>query len=93
MGEDAANSVSPFGAQGLTSDVSSEGRLVNLAAAAGGETQQALCPIVEDSKPLPPNKQVYRRATVAIGADVLGRIAVAADYDGDQLADELMLVL
>lgn len=36
-------------------------------------------------------KRVHKKATVLIGVDVLGRIAIAADYDNDNLADEVML--
>lgn len=59
----------------------------------GDDEQSAQCAVVEPTAtgPISEERRVHRRATVLIGADVLGRIAVAADYDGDEYVDEEML--
>jgi len=58
---------------------------------ASKEPASGQCPVPDSTSPLPQNKEVHTRATVLIGADVLGRIAIAADYDRDGIVDEEML--
>lgn len=54
------------------------------------QNRPAKCPVPDITAIPNPNRQVHRNATVLIGADVLGKIAVVADYDNDELADEVM---
>ena len=72
--------VIPAAAVGVESD--------NLAVGDEGQSQQ--CPVGEPIRNQNKWKKVNRSATVLIGADVLGRIAIAADYDRDGLVDEVM---
>ncbi len=55
------------------------------------EVEPVQCPVSDNTQRVPQKKTVHTRATVLIGADVLGRIAIAADYDGDSIVDEEML--
>ena len=52
--------------------------------------QSQQCPVGEPIRSQNKWKKVNRSAAVLIGADVLGRIAIAADYDRDGFVDEVM---
>ena len=78
----------------LVSTVAAGGQGQDSLVAVGDQVPPVNCPVGEAAG-APPDindfKQVHRGATVLIGADVLGRIAAAVDYDDDGIADDAML--
>lgn len=53
---------------------------------------RASCPpAAGDIQVNPALAEKHERAAIIFGSDVLGRIAIAADYNGDDFADEVML--